>query len=241
MLIVVADVETTGAEPPAATVCEVGLVWLQYGRGGLGWMGSASAPCRVVLPMEARARASHHLTPAMLRRARPAGAVLRRHWRPAAMVLVAHNAPFDAGFLQVALRSAGHSLPPLVVDTLRCAKHLWPNAPGYALQVLRYHLGLRVRPPGYLRPHRALYDALVCAALLRRMLAATSLERLVYLSTAPVLQATVQFGQHRGTPWNEVPWSYLTWMGKVLAKDPLAFDGDARYTSEVEAERRRLS
>ena len=77
-------------------------------------------------------------------------------------VLVAHNLPFDARFLDVALAEAG--LPPLqnpALDTLRLARRLLSSLPSKGLSKLTSHFGIEVKGR-----HRALGDAVATAELL---------------------------------------------------------------------------
>ena len=81
-------------------------------------------------------------------------------------VLVAHNLPFDARFLDVALAEAG--LPPLQnpsLDTLRLARRLFPSFPSKGLSHLTKHFGIEVNGR-----HRALGDAVATAELLKILL-----------------------------------------------------------------------
>ena len=96
---------------------------------------------------------------------------------------------------------------------MRVAKHLWPDAPGYGNQVLRYWLELPVDSDCV--PHRALGDAQVTAQLLLKELALVdgSVERLLELTETPVLLKTVSFGKHRGQLWKDVP-RKTTWNGR---------------------------
>ena len=77
-------------------------------------------------------------------------------------VVVAHNLPFDARFLDVALAEAG--LPPLqnpALDTLRLARRLLSSLPSKGLSHLTAHFGITVNGR-----HRALGDAAATAELL---------------------------------------------------------------------------
>ncbi|PAP77979.1 DEDD exonuclease domain-containing protein [Rubrivirga marina] len=81
-------------------------------------------------------------------------------------VLVAHNLPFDARFLDVALAEAG--LPPLQnpsLDTLRLARRLLSSLPSKGLSKLIEHFGIAVNGR-----HRALGDAVATAELLTILL-----------------------------------------------------------------------
>lgn len=235
--IAVLDVETTGEDPATCRVAEVALVWVEVARRSSRVLAQASALTRVREPYDVRARAVHHLHPARLARARPAPTVLMHLWRAGVQYAACHMASFDTSFVAPQMALARLALPPAIC-TWRVALHLWPDAPSHSLQALRYHLGLRVRPPGWAHPHRALHDALVAAELLRLALREHSPEELLRLTGAPVLQRVVRFGQHRGSEWQSVPGSYLRWMRRTWVQDPGAFDLDARYTCEAELARR---
>lgn len=55
--------------------------------------------------------------------------------------------------------------PPEVFDTLRLARRLVPGLPGYRLGMLVEQFRLAGGLPDGLKPHRAMYDALVTARL----------------------------------------------------------------------------
>lgn len=76
--------------------------------------------------------------------------------------LVAHNVPFDLGFLNGELNISGFSeLNNSVLDTVELARILYPQAPGFKLEQLADYLKIR-----HDEPHRALADAHVTAKLL---------------------------------------------------------------------------
>ena len=82
----------------------------------------------------------------------------------AGAVIVAHNAPFDLGFLSAELARAG--LPQSgneSADTRLLARSAFPGLPSFRLVELARHFGLEKG-----RSHRALDDALTCMALLLR-------------------------------------------------------------------------
>lgn len=239
-LIAVVDFETDGGEPPAPL--ELGVVWLQLQRGGnVQQVGQATSLLQWRGALAPSAQGVHHIGQGRLRRARHPLAAARRHWRPAALVAAYHHAGYDAPVLAALLGRAGLAVPPLQVCTLRCAKHLWPAAPDYKLATLRYWLRLHPSPPAWAQPHRALYDAAVTAALMRRLLATRSLAQLVALSdpALPALLPKVPFGKHRGEGWQQVPADYLGWMMRTARADPEAFDIDTRHSAYQEIMRRR--
>lgn len=73
--------------------------------------------------------------------------------------LVAHNVPFDLGFLNSELSNNGmHPLLNPVLDTVELARILYPKAPSYKLGQLAEYLDIQ-----HDDPHRALSDAYVTA------------------------------------------------------------------------------
>jgi DNA polymerase III epsilon subunit-like protein len=80
--------------------------------------------------------------------------------------LIAHNAHVDIGVLR---RELPGWQPSEVFDTLKLARRLLPNQPGYKLGMLVRALNLAEGLPDGLAPHRAAYDALVTARLFARL------------------------------------------------------------------------
>jgi DNA polymerase III epsilon subunit family exonuclease len=92
-------------------------------------------------------------------------------------VFVAHDIRFDLPFLRWEFARRGLKLPAVAgVCTLRLARELWPDLPGYSLPELARQLGLQ-----HAQPHRAPEDALVTARVLRKELAAARAMGLVCL------------------------------------------------------------
>ncbi|MFC4557360.1 ATP-dependent DNA helicase DinG [Virgibacillus kekensis] len=88
--------------------------------------------------------------------------------------LVAHNVPFDMGFLNAELESNGFiPIQNPVIDTVELARVLFPQAPSFKLGQLAEHLGIRHEDP-----HRALSDAEVTAKLFLQLI--KKLEKLPY-------------------------------------------------------------
>jgi DNA polymerase III epsilon subunit family exonuclease len=126
--------------------------------------------CEFVLPMveiDPEATRIHGIEAADVRNADPAPAVLERF---AAWLgddwMVAHNASFDARVLAFEFARAGRAPPtqPLL-DTLRLARKLLPEAPDHKLETLAAHLGLEED-----EHHRALPDAVWCWKVLEACL-----------------------------------------------------------------------
>jgi exodeoxyribonuclease X len=225
------DLETTGLDHKTDSVVEIAAVQVIKNDRDQWTIGQGSsslvAPGRRVPP---EARAVHHLSDEQLRSAPQLPmavadvmmAVDKRGER--IECVVAHNAAFDRGFLGAFFPSSM-----IWLDTMRCAQHIWPDAPSYGNMALFYWLNLeRNSPLPDLPPHRALYDATVTANLLLALFDNHSLEDLIELQTKPVLQRICRFGKHRNVAWSEVPRDYLRW---VLGQDNPPFEDDVRHTA----------
>ncbi|MBM7542535.1 ATP-dependent DNA helicase DinG [Amphibacillus cookii] len=78
---------------------------------------------------------------------------------------VAHNVPFDLGFLNVELKNAGYSpLKQPIIDTVELSRVFFPKAKSFKLAHLSRWLKLE-----HNSPHRALSDAYVTAKLLDQL------------------------------------------------------------------------
>jgi exodeoxyribonuclease X len=223
-MIIVVDTETTGLDPATASIVEIGVVELPG-------FNSFSCLIKPAHPIELQAMAAHHLTEEMVADGAPFEDAIVASMIKKADFVAAHNAAFDMGFLKIDKPS---------ICTYRCARHLWPDAPGYSNQVLRYWLKLDKQLGGSrgseimkLPPHRALPDAWVTAHILDVMLQNPgeqefrTPEELVELTKKPILMKTCAFGKHKGTEWAKVPKDYLAWM--LRQKD---FDADSIYTAK---------
>ncbi|WP_082097347.1 DEDD exonuclease domain-containing protein [Demequina silvatica] len=162
---VVVDLETTGTSPGTARITEIGAVKT---RGGevIGEFQTLVDPGMPIPPMIV---ALTGITDAMLVAAPRIEAVL-----PAFLeflgdaVLVAHNAPFDTGFLRAACKEHGYRWPGnQVVDTVTLARRATTKeeAPNKKLSTLARVFGTTVEPN-----HRALEDARATSEILHRML-----------------------------------------------------------------------
>lgn len=81
-------------------------------------------------------------------------------------IIIAHNAPFDVGFLSVALQAVGRKLPDnLVMDTVGLARTVMASLPNHKLDTLKKHFGVTAE-----RAHRALDDARALSRVFAKML-----------------------------------------------------------------------
>lgn len=224
MKIRVIDFETTGLpEDEVRAICEVGYTDL---HGDMTIHGPVAHLVNPGHPIPPATRAVHHICDADVADAMSptdAARVLMSGMEPGDM-FAAHNIKFERAFF------GGGEFP--WVCTLQCARHLFPDAPSHANQVLRYWLGLDDYPDFdvalSMPPHRAGPDSYVTAFLLRHMLrTGTNAEGLVELTNSPVLLRTVTFGKYRGQKWTDVPPDYLHW---VVKQD---MDADVLHTART--------
>lgn len=140
-------------------------------------------------------------------------------------VLVAHNAPFDRSFLPETNKPW--------LDTLRFAQQIWPDAPNYKNQTLRFWKNLRMNGDA----HRAGFDTMVTAKLLQLMLKdylqrgyGDDLDTLLAWIQRPVLIRKMTFGKYYGTPMEDVPLDYMEWALRNVTNDKMT--EDMRWTME---------
>lgn len=230
MIIHVVDVETTGLDPAKDRVVELAAVQLLCLEDptlpSINPFGSTFVNPRCAIPPEVTA--VHHIIELDVAGAPDLGEaidyVLTPFWRETVDIVAAHNARFDRDFL-----------PPLKdkrwVDTYRCALHLWPDAPSFKNAALYYWRGFKRIEP--VEAHRASYDALLTAHILREMLAERTVDELLRLSTKAALLRKVKFGKHAGMLWAEVPSDYLSWAARQDFDD-----ADVKFTVKSEMARR---
>lgn len=224
MFIAVIDTETTG-DSETDQVCEIAVVGVTVGGVGRGRDQLIKPTCSVS-PV---ARGVHHITDEELECAPTMAALMERR---VSLLNIIRNADYVAGHyvdfdLRLLAQSGFESAKPKVCTWI-CARHLWPDAPAYGNQALRYWLNLDV-PRTKHPPHRAMTDALATAHLLSRMLQTKYVANLVELTVTPVLLTNVSFGKYRGQTWKDVRLKdrgYLSWL---LKQD---FGPDEKHTAQ---------
>lgn len=158
-------------------------------------------------------------------------------------VLIIHNAPFDLGML-----SKENFTPKMrLIDTLRCAKHLFEDEEAHRLQYFRYRLALykqeeaEARALGIVvKAHDAIGDVLVLKLFLtelrkkleERFGNVNPIDKMVELTQTPVFYTkALRFGKHKGKTLPEIVTTdkgYLTWMLDNMD----GLDEDMRYSIE---------
>jgi len=154
--------------------------------------------------------------------------------------LIAHNINFDLTMLE----KEGFVNNYTQIDTLRCAKHLYPDMPYHRLQYLRYALELYKIEESEaknlditIKAHDAIGDVLVMKLFLSKLVKRVMQEypdynpmvKLGELTKTPVFIQTFKFGKYKGRDIKEVAQEdsgYLNWM-RTNMKD---MDEDLKYT-----------
>lgn len=162
---VVLDLETTGEAPDGAGITEVGAVKVRGGEelGQFATLVNPGGPIPALITvltgitetMVAAAPAIDQVLPALLEFLHGA-------------VLVAHNAPFDAGHLRAACDKYGYHWPaPPIVDTVALARRalLDDEVPNHQLGTLARHFHTRTTPT-----HRAFDDARATVEVLHALI-----------------------------------------------------------------------
>ncbi len=226
----VIDLETTGGQPSAHGVCEIG--WQDVAQDADGvWQVTAERgsflthPGRSIPPVTA---AVHHIIDSDVTNAPAFRDAAPAILRGGHVALAAHRASFEGKWCTPALTGG---LP--WICTWKCALRVWPGSPSFSNQVLRYwrmpagldrDLGLPV--------HRAGPDAYVTAYHLRDMLGVASVEQLIAWSAEPGLLPRVPAGPHRGKGWVELT-------DADLASFAADRDEDVRFSARTEITRRQ--
>lgn len=165
LTFVVVDVETTGWLPDESEITEIGAVRLCGGQV-TGEFSSLVQPAGLI-PADVTTLTG--ITEGMVRRAPLAAAALTAFLTFAGdCVLVAHNAPFDLGFLTAACVTSGISWPRYpVLDTALLARMLLSpdEVPDVRLSTLAEHFATQTVPC-----HRALADARATAEVFTGLL-----------------------------------------------------------------------
>ena len=238
--VFVIDTETTGLDPATDRIVEIAMVPLDVSNPASPVLTGKAFQTLVnpERPIPPEAAATHHITDTMVAGAPPwteIKALVDAH--DGHRAFAAHHAAFDHAFVGGADDW---------ICTQRLAKHVYPLAPRFSNQVLRYWLGLpgptvhnRDDAVRYL-PHRALGDAIVTAQLLanliKRARPADPIAWARELTRTPVLLHRVSFGKHQGKPWRDVPRDYLKWALQQQWDDP-----DIPYTIAYALNRKSLA
>ncbi|MER7456496.1 DEDD exonuclease domain-containing protein [Micromonospora sp. NPDC126480] len=164
---VVVDLETTGGAPDGGGITEIGAVKVRGGEE-LGVLATLVNPG---VPIPPFITVLTGITQAMLLPAPPIEQVLPSflEFLSADAVLVAHNAPYDVGFLKAACAAHGYRWPsPRVLDTAALARRVLTRdeVPNRKLGTLAAYFRTATQPT-----HRALDDAKATVDVLHGLIA----------------------------------------------------------------------
>ncbi len=128
---VVFDTETTGFSPKNDRMVELGAIKFRNGKvlDSKTWLINP----RRSIPFYVQK--VHGITPEMVKEA-PTFKQVYPEFEDfiKGCVLLAHNAPFDLGFMRAEILRSGHTLPPnLTIDSLRLFRHWYPEQKSYKL------------------------------------------------------------------------------------------------------------
>lgn len=230
------DTETSGDNPEKHSPVEIGLVLTNI-QTTLVAVETLVNPGHPITNM---AKSVHHLLDEDVKDAPDLRTALKTVIAPAVAghvidAYAAHKASFDSSMLPMLNKAPW-------LCTYRLAKKLFPDLERHSNQFLRYELGLDVPEAKGLPAHRAMADAWVTAALLRRLLVEVTnradagwpqdVDSLTALVNEPFLQLICSFPKHKDKPWTEVAKKdsqYMVWL--LQPKDgqkPL--DEDTRFS-----------
>lgn len=147
------DLETTGATAHADRITEIGLVSVNPGGEVEEWSTLVNPGLRIPPAIEALTGISNAMVAGAPRFEDLADALLARL---EGRLLVAHNAPFDYGFLRNAFERAGITFRSRVLCTVRLSRRLFPRERRHNLDSLIARHGIECP-----QRHRALADARV--------------------------------------------------------------------------------
>lgn len=155
------DFETTGLNPTTDRIIEIGAVRFRD-RATVGEFQTMVDP---QMPIPPASTDVSGITDAMVAGAPPTEEAIGRFLAFASgAVLIAHNAPFDMGFLRNAVERLGLPQPGnLVIDTQVLASKAFPMLRSYALQNLVDHFSFPRN-----NAHRALDDSTMCRRVFER-------------------------------------------------------------------------
>ncbi len=237
---IILDTETTGTGE-SDRIIQLGYMVL--GRPNEG-VEVHNEFCSSEIEIGLGAMETHHITPEMIA-GKPACIDMQAYRRLVELnsddnYMIIHNAPFDLGMLE----KEGFKNQMQLIDTLRCAKHLYTEQEFHRLQYLRYALGLYKEEAAEaqklgveIKAHDAIGDVLILklfmSALTKKVKelypSDNPMQKLVELTKQPVyLNKPLRFGKHKGKTIEDLVISdrgYIDWMRKNMD-----LDEDMQYT-----------
>ena len=234
------DTETTGAGE-TDRIIQIGYMVLEPGKETV----IHNEYCASEVPIAYAAMEVHHITPEMI--ADKPSCVETEAYRKLELLnqpenyVIIHNAPFDLGMLQ----KEGFACRMKLIDTLRCARHVFDDEEAHRLQYFRYKMGLYKEEPAEadklgieIKAHDAIGDVLTLKLFLSRLRERVEarfpginpVEKMVELTKEPVFyKGPMRFGKYKGKTLFEIAAedrNYLQWMVDKMEN----LDEDMRYS-----------
>jgi len=237
---IILDTETTGAGENDR------IIQLGYMVLGAKEIEVHNEFCSSEVPISYGAMEVHSITPDMIE-GKPLCTETEAYKRllelntPENYVII-HNAVFDIGMLE----KEGFSLKMKLIDTLRCARHIYADEEAHRLQYFRYKMGLYKEEKAEadklgieVKAHDAIGDVLTLKLFLtelrksvqEKFVGENPVEKMVALTKEPIFVKSFRFGKYKGKDLADVAHEdagYLRWMLKSM--DTL--DADLKYSIE---------
>jgi DNA polymerase-3 subunit epsilon len=161
------DTETTGLRPHSEYLVEIAAVRFHIESGAKEYFQTLVNPG---VPIPWQAVKVHGITDDMVAKAPKLEAVLPSFYQfIQGAVPIAHNAPFDLGFLSLHSLRLGFEIPQTpVLDSCQFSRRVFTDQPSHKLQTLVENFGLS---EGTF--HRALADAKSCMEVFRKAVSAS--------------------------------------------------------------------
>ncbi len=234
------DTETTGNQDEDRII-QIGAMVV----GAKGDVEVYDELCSTTIPIKVEAMEVHNITPELIEGKAPFSKT--KFWNDLRELnhgrnyLIAHNLTFDLGML----KKEGFENRMRLIDTLRCAKHLFPESEYHRLQYFRYSLGLYKKEQEEakkhniaIKAHNAIGDVLVMKLFLSELVKRVKekfpnmnpMVKLEELTQTPVVLQNFKFGKYKGERIEDIARSdagYIKWMLKSLE-----LDEDLKYTLE---------
>lgn len=164
---VVFDTETTGLDPATDRIVQIAGLRIARGRLTGERFDTLVNPGRPIPPAST---AVHGITDDMVAGAPDMTAALSAfHHFAEDAVLIAHNAPFDMGFLRRAAPETGAHFDNQVLDTVLLSAMLWGRSAPHSLDALTERLGIAIPPEAR---HTAMGDTRATAEAYLRLIVA---------------------------------------------------------------------
>lgn len=204
MKIFFVDTETTGLGKDDK-ICEVAFIHVDDDLNVISTSTSLINPGR---PISAGAGAVNGITDTMVADAQTIEAYMAGDG--AVMVdddvlIIGHNIAFDMKYL-------GQHLPESVktLCTVKCARHIYPDADNHKQATLAYMLGLTTDRS---KAHSADGDIDVLIGIFACMMrdADVDIDGMLAIQDIPIKITKMNFGMHRGMKLEDLPASYVRW------------------------------